>query len=59
MKLSVLMPAYNERRTIREIVQRVMAQKIPGVNEMEIIIVDDGSTDGSGEVIQELAELIS
>jgi len=56
MKLSVLIPAYNERRTIREIVQRIMAQKVPGIDEMEIVIVDDGSTDGSDVIIQELAE---
>ena len=56
MKLSVLIPAYNEYRTIREITQRVMAQEIPGVDDLEIIIVDDGSNDGSDEIIQELAE---
>jgi glycosyltransferase involved in cell wall biosynthesis len=54
MKLSVLMPVYNEQRTIREIVQRVLAVKVPGVDEMEIVIVDDASTDGSDEIIQEL-----
>jgi len=56
MKLSVLMSAFNERRTIREIVHRVMAQEVPGVDEKEIIIVDDGSTDGSDAVIQELGK---
>ena len=56
MKLSVLIPTYNEHRTIREIVQRIMAQEVPGINEMEIIIVDDGSTDGSDAIIKELAK---
>ena len=56
MKLSVLIPTYNEHRTIREITQRVMAQEVPGIDEMEIVIVDDGSTDGSNVIIQELAE---
>jgi glycosyltransferase involved in cell wall biosynthesis len=49
--LSVVMPAYNERSTIREIVGRVLAQ--PCVTE--IIVVDDGSTDGTREVLADLA----
>ena len=48
MKLSVVMPAYNERKTIREIVQRVLAVPI----EKEIIIVDDGSTDGTRDILR-------
>jgi glycosyltransferase involved in cell wall biosynthesis len=54
MKLSVLIPVYNERRTLREIVARVLAQSIPGISETEIVIVDDCSTDGSTEIIQDL-----
>ncbi|MBW6467487.1 MAG: glycosyltransferase [Brevefilum sp.] len=54
MKLSVLMPVYNERRTLREIVARVLKQEIPGVDQVEVIIVDDCSTDGSGEIIRQL-----
>lgn len=56
LKLSVLIPVYNERRTIREIVARVLDQEIEGVATREIVIVDDHSTDGSRELIQELAE---
>jgi glycosyltransferase involved in cell wall biosynthesis len=54
MILSVLIPVYNERRTIREIVQRVLTQEIDGIDGMEVIIVDDCSSDGSGEIIREL-----
>lgn len=54
MKLSVLIPVYNEQRTLREIVGRVLAQQIPGVDEMEVVIVDDASTDQSPEIIREL-----
>jgi glycosyltransferase involved in cell wall biosynthesis len=50
MKLSVVMPAFNERSTIAEIVRRVCAVPI----DKEIIIVDDGSTDGT---LKELAKL--
>lgn len=56
MKLSVLMPVYNERRTLREIVARVLAQQVPGIEGMELVIVDDASTDGSTEIIRQLAE---
>ncbi|MEL6497214.1 MAG: glycosyltransferase family 2 protein [Planctomycetota bacterium] len=52
-KLSVLMPVHNEARTIREIVHRVLAAPIePAV---ELTIVNDGSTDGSRDIIDDLA----
>jgi glycosyltransferase involved in cell wall biosynthesis len=47
LKLSVLIPVYNEERTIEEVVQRVCAVKIP----KEIILVDDGSTDGTRDIL--------
>ena len=53
MKLSVIMPAYNERQTIREIVDRVLAVNLPNM-EKELVIVDDGSTDGTRDVLAEL-----
>jgi glycosyltransferase involved in cell wall biosynthesis len=52
MKLSVLMPVYNERGTIEEIVQRVLAVNI----EKELIIVDDGSSDGTREILRDKIE---
>lgn len=53
MKLSVLMPVYNEARTLRQIVARVLTSPISG--EIELICVDDGSTDRSGEILAELS----
>jgi glycosyltransferase involved in cell wall biosynthesis len=53
MKLSIIMPAFNERRTIREIVRRVLTVELPGL-ERELVIVDDGSTDGTREILAEL-----
>ena len=50
MKLSVVMPVYNETKTIREIVRRVLDVPI----EKEILIVDDGSTDGTRDILREL-----
>ncbi|MEW6213352.1 MAG: glycosyltransferase family 2 protein [Acidobacteriota bacterium] len=50
MKLSVVIPAYNERATIAEIIRRVQAVDI----QKEIIVVDDGSTDGTRELLAEM-----
>jgi glycosyltransferase involved in cell wall biosynthesis len=50
MKLSVVMPVYNERPTLREVVARVIAVPV----EIELICVDDGSTDGSREILTDL-----
>jgi glycosyltransferase involved in cell wall biosynthesis len=47
VKLSVIMPAYNERDTILETLRRVLAVNI----EKQVIVVDDGSTDGTREII--------
>lgn len=48
-KLSVAMPVYNEATTIREILRRVLAVPIP----KEILVVDDGSTDGTRDILSE------
>jgi SAM-dependent methyltransferase len=53
VKLSVLMPVYNEARTLRTIVRRVLDAPVDG--DLELVAVDDGSTDRSLEVLQELA----
>jgi len=52
MNVTVLIPAYNEIKTIREIIQRV---KETG-RTSEILVVDDGSTDGTREILKELTE---
>lgn len=50
VKISVVIPIYNEEQTLREIVQRVEAVPI----DKEIVLVDDCSTDGSREILTEL-----
>jgi glycosyltransferase involved in cell wall biosynthesis len=54
MKLSIIIPLYNERRTLAPLVARVLAVDL-GTIDKEVIIVDDGSTDGSRELATELA----
>jgi glycosyltransferase involved in cell wall biosynthesis len=59
MKLSVIIPVYNERPWIEECVNRVMAQSVHGVTGLEIIIVDDGSGDGTDRALLELKKRYS
>lgn len=53
--LSILMPVYNEAQTLREIIQRVEAVNLGDVRK-ELIIVDDGSKDGTREVLKQMAQ---
>ncbi len=53
-KLSVIIPVYNERATLPEIVRRCRAVELDC--EKEVVIVDDGSTDGSAEIARSLAD---
>jgi dolichol-phosphate mannosyltransferase len=52
MKLSVIIPVYNEEKTVAKIVKQVLAEKTP----KEVIIVDDGSTDQTREIIKKLKD---
>lgn len=52
-KISVIVPAYNVEKYIRRCLDSLVNQTY---SQMEIIVVDDGSTDGTGEIIQEYVE---
>jgi dolichol-phosphate mannosyltransferase len=53
MKLSIIIPVYNEEKTVSQTIKRVLDVKLPNVKK-EIIIVDDGSTDSSASIIAKL-----
>lgn len=52
LRLSVIVPVYNEKDTVAEVLRRVAATGLP----YEIIVVDDGSTDGTRAVLQRLQD---
>lgn len=52
-KLSIIIPVFNEENTIREILKKVLAVKLPKGIQKEIIIIDDGSTDKTAQVLSE------
>ena len=52
--LSVIVPVFNERSTVAEIVRRMRSVELPV--EREIVVVDDGSDDGTGDVLTQLRD---
>jgi glycosyltransferase involved in cell wall biosynthesis len=50
VRLSVVMPVYNERATLRTVIERVLALPL----EIELLCVDDGSSDGSAEILRQI-----
>src|SRR5205085_8809915 len=56
MRISVVIPCYNERDTVAEIVSAVRTAPLP---DIEIIVVDDGSTDGSRTILKRNVEPIA
>ena len=54
-RLSVLMPVFNERDTVCELLDRVRAAALPDGLAREVVIVDDGSTDGTRELLEAYA----
>ncbi|HEY0513068.1 MAG TPA: glycosyltransferase [Thermoanaerobaculia bacterium] len=55
VRLSVVVPVYNERFLVAELVHRVLAVSAPEIRELELLLVDDGSKDGSLDILRRLA----
>ncbi len=53
--LSVVMPVFNERYLVSECVRRVLAVESPLISRLDLIIVDDGSTDGTRDILRGFA----
>jgi biofilm PGA synthesis N-glycosyltransferase PgaC len=52
-RVSVIVPAFQEERTIRDTVETVLASRWP---DLEVVVVDDGSPDGTSEAVRDLAD---
>jgi glycosyltransferase involved in cell wall biosynthesis len=55
-KLSVVVPVFNERNTVVEVLRRMRSVELPDGVEREIIVVDDGSNDGTRDVLKQLGD---
>src|SRR6266481_5286321 len=55
MKLSILMPVYNERTVVERCISLVLAAPLPENMDRELVIVDDCSTDGTSDILKRLA----
>lgn len=58
-KISILIPTYNERYTVRSLVKKVSEVSLTNGYKREIIVVDDHSTDGTWEILESLSNEIS
>ena len=59
MKVSVIIPVYNEFRTFPQVLERVRRAPLPAGCEKEIIVIDDGSTDGTAQMLAPECHTIS
>jgi dolichol-phosphate mannosyltransferase len=54
MKVSIVIPVYNEFRTFSQVLERVRQAPLPAGCEKEIIVIDDGSTDGTAQALADV-----
>jgi len=54
--LSVIVPVFNERNTVAEIIRRMRAVNLPAGLELEVVAVDDGSSDGTDKILSALED---
>lgn len=53
--VSIIMPVYNEGMHIREVLNKIVASRLPDGVEKEVIVIDDGSIDNTAEILKEFA----
>ncbi len=58
MRISIIIPVYNEVNILAEVLARVIAAPLPPGCEKEIIVVDDGSTDGTSQILAQYRDLV-
>ena len=54
MKISVVIPAHNEKGNLRELIEQLVVSPIPEESKIEIVLVDDNSSDGTGTIVDSL-----
>ena len=54
--LSVVIPVFNERNTVGEVIRRARSVALPEPLSLEVVVVDDGSTDGTDKILSALAD---
>ena len=59
VKLSIIIPVYNESLHVAEVIERVSSAPLPEGVERELIVVDDGSTDGTREILERLSDRVT
>lgn len=56
MKVSVVIPCYNEKATVVKLLRRVTNAQYPGIDRVEILVIDDCSKDGTREILHGIAQ---
>jgi len=54
--ISIIIPVFNEKDSINEIISKVLSVKLKNIEQKEIIIIDDGSTDGTKELLDKYSK---
>ena len=57
MRLVVTIPAFNEEKTIGKVIREI-PKKIPGITEIEVLVIDDGSTDSTSVISQKFGATV-